>query len=334
MADKSKEGFWKDKRVLVTGAGGFIGSHLAERLVELGAKTRAFVHYRADGSWGWLNNSPWKDRMEVLAGDICDRDSVFQAVEGMEIVFHLAALIAIPYSYHAPYSYYRTNVEGTLHLLQAARACRPHRIIHTSTSEVYGTAQYCPINEGHPLQTQSPYAASKCGADKLVEAFFHSYELPVVTVRPFNTFGPRQSSRAIVPAIITQCLTRETIRLGNLHPTRDLNFVEDIVEGFLCAAIAEKAVGWTVNLGTGREISIQTLAEKIAELTSHSIALEQDSKRVRPQHSEVERLVADNSLARQLLGWAPKIRLEEGLKVTIDWTREHLDGYRPGVYVL
>jgi len=229
---------WKGKRVLVTGAGGFIGSHLTERLAQLGAKTRALVHYHASGSWGWLDGSPYQDEIEVVAGDVCDQESVRQAVEGREVVFHLAALIAIPYSYHAPKSYVRTNVEGTLHVLQAAREFGVARLIHTSTSEVYGTARYTPIDEAHPLQAQSPYAAAKIGADKLVESFHLSYSLPVVILRPFNTFGPRQSARAVVPTIIAQCLADSKVRLGNLSPTRDLTYVTDTIEGFVQAAEA------------------------------------------------------------------------------------------------
>jgi NAD dependent epimerase/dehydratase len=220
---------WNGKHVLVTGAGGFIGSHLTERLVELGANTRALVHYNALGAWGWLDQSPLCDDIQVLAGDVCDRDSVRQAMRGVEMVFHLAALIAIPYSYHAPASYVRTNVEGALNVLQAARELGVERVVHTSSSEVYGTARYVPIDEAHPLQGQSPYSASKIGADKLAEAFYVSFDLPVVTVRPFNTFGPRQSARAVIPTIITQCLTQEVVRLGNLTPTRDLNYVTNLV---------------------------------------------------------------------------------------------------------
>jgi dTDP-glucose 4,6-dehydratase len=286
---------WNGKRSLVTGAGGFIGSHLTEQLVELGADTRALVHYNALGTWGWLDQSPMRDEVQVVSGDICDRDSVRQAMQGVEIVFHLAALIAIPYSYHAPASYVRTNVEGTLNVLQVARELGVERVVHTSTSEVYGTARYVPMDEAHPLQGQSPYAASKIGADKLAEAFYLSFGLPVVTVRPFNTFGPRQSARAVIPTIITQCLTGETVRLGNLHPTRDLNYVTNTMEGFLLAASIPAAVGQTINLGSGREISIGDLAQLIARLTGRPLTIESDGQRVRPDKSEVERLLADNT---------------------------------------
>jgi len=325
---------WRGTRVLVTGAGGFIGSHLAERLVELGGSVRALVRYRSNGSWGWLDHSPLKGELEVVAGDVTDRDAVTQALQGVEVVFHLAAFIAIPYSYQAPESFIRANAQGALTLLQAARAQGVARFVHTSTSEVYGTARSVPITEEHPLQAQSPYAASKIAADKLVESFGLSFGLPVVTVRPFNTFGPRQSARAVVPTIITQCLTEPTVRLGNLTPTRDLTYVTDTVEGFVRAASAPQAVGRTINLGTGREISIGDLARLIAELSERQVDVVQEPQRVRPQASEVERLLADNRLARELLGWQPAVPLEEGLRLTIEWMREHLDGYRPGAYVV
>jgi dTDP-glucose 4,6-dehydratase len=325
---------WSGRRVLVTGAGGFIGSHLTERLVEVGAKVRALVHYNAQGTRGWLEMSPVQGEMGVVAGDVCDRDSVRQAAEGMDVIFHLAALIAIPYSYHAPASYLRTNVEGTLNVLQAAREHGVGCLVHTSTSEVYGTARYVPINETHPLQGQSPYSASKIAADKMVEAFHLSFDLPTVTVRPFNTFGPRQSARAVVPTIITQCLSGGPVRLGNLHPTRDLNYVADTVEGFVQAASVPEAIGQTVNVGSGREISVRDLAAVIAGLTGRSLALESDVQRVRPARTEVERLVADNRLARKLLGWEPRVSLEDGLARTIEWIRTNLQWYRPEIYAL
>ncbi|MDY6876670.1 MAG: GDP-mannose 4,6-dehydratase [Chloroflexota bacterium] len=325
---------WNNKRVLVTGAGGFIGSHLTERLVDLGASTRALVHYNALGTWGWLDESPFRNDIEVVAGDICDRDSVRQAMQSVEIVFHLAALIAIPYSYYAPASYVGTNVGGTLNVLQVARDLGVERIVHTSTSEVYGAARYVPIDETHPLQGQSPYSASKIGADKMAEAFHLSFDLPVVTARPFNTFGPRQSARAVIPTIITQCLTGETVRLGNLYPTRDLNYVADIVEGYLLAASVPTVVGRTINLGSGREISIGELAQLIARLIDRPLTIKSDEQRVRPEKSEVERLLADNTLARTLLGWSPVVTLKEGLEHTIEWMRQHLERYRPDVYVL
>jgi dTDP-glucose 4,6-dehydratase len=325
---------WAGKRVLVTGAGGFIGSHLAERLAQAGATTRALVHYNALGAAGWLDRSAARGDIEVLAGDIVDRDSVRRAMKDVEIVFHLAALIAIPYSYDAPLSYVRTNIEGTLNVLQVARDVEVERVVHTSTSEVYGTARVVPINESHPLQGQSPYSASKIGADKIAEAFHLSFAVPVVIVRPFNTYGPRQSARAVVPTIITQSLTGKTVRLGSLHPTRDLNYVTDTVEGFLRAASVPEAIGRTINLGSGKEISIGDLAEIIARLVNQDVTVERDEQRVRPNESEVERLLADNTLAQTVLGWKPVVNLEEGLAHTIDWMREHLELYRPNDYVV
>lgn len=325
---------WCNKRVLVTGAGGFIGSHLIERLVEAGARVRGLVHYNAKGSWGWLDETPVLQEIQVILGDVCDRDSVRQAMEGMEVVFHLAALIAIPYSYQSPASYIRTNIEGTLNVLQVARELKVDRLVYTSTSEVYGTARQIPISESHPLQGQSPYAASKIGADKMVEAFHLSFGLPVVTVRPFNTFGPRQSARAVVPTIINQYLAGQLIRLGNLHPTRDLNYVSNIVEGFLLAGSADSAVGRVLNLGSGREISIRDLARSIGDLLGYRGSIEIDERRVRPQQSEVDRLVADSTLAQELLGWKPTVSLEEGLMHTLDWMRGHLHLYRPSTYVV
>ena len=324
---------WKGRRVLVTGAGGFIGSHLVERLVR-GASVRALVHYNALGNWGWLDQSLVRDQVEVVAGDICDRDSVRLAVETREVVFHLAALIAIPYSYRNPASFLRTNIEGTLNVLQAAREEKIECLVHTSTSEVYGTARYAPIDEAHPLQGQSPYAASKIGADKMAEAFHLSFGLPVVTVRPFNTFGPRQSDRAVIPTIIAQCLTTGCISLGNLHATRDFNFVANTVEGFLRAGSTPEAIGKTINLGSGREISIGDLAELISELAGKPVTIEQKAKRLRPEKSEVERLLANTELANRVLHWRPEIGLEEGLTQTIDWMRGNLQCYRPGVYVV
>ncbi|MCC7450492.1 MAG: SDR family NAD(P)-dependent oxidoreductase [Anaerolineae bacterium] len=325
---------WNGKRVLVTGAGGFIGSHLTERLVERGADVRALVHYNALGTWGWLDQSPLRDQMQVIAGDIADRDSVRHAMQDVEVVFHLAALIAIPYSYQAPLSYVRTNIEGTLNVLQNARDLNITRVVHTSTSEVYGTARYAPIDEAHPLQGQSPYSASKIGADKIAESFHLSFDVPVVTVRPFNTFGPRQSARAVIPTIITQCLTGDTVKLGSLHPTRDLNYVSNTVDGFVLAASTPEAIGQTINLGSGREISVGDLAQLIARLTGRDITIQADEQRVRPGKSEVERLLADNTKARAVLGWEPKVTLDEGLTRTIAWVQQHLERYRPGVYVV
>ena len=321
------------KRVLVTGAGGFIGSHLTERLVESGAEIRALVHYRSDNSWGCLETSDLKSEIEVVLGDVRDGDCVRRTLQGVDIVFHLAALIGIPYSYHAPLSYVRTNVEGTLNVLQAAHDLGVERVIHTSTSEVYGTASFVPITEGHLLQGQSPYSASKIGADKMAEAFHLSFNLPVVTVRPFNAFGPRQSARAVIPTIIGQCLKGDIVSLGSLKPTRDLNFVSDTVDGFLKAATADRAIGKTVNLGSGREISIGDLARLIGTLMGKDIVVSTDPARVRPEHSEVQRLLADNTLAREILHWEPKVSLEQGLERTIQWLEGNVERYRPDVYV-
>lgn len=325
---------WTNQNVLVTGAGGFIGSHLAERLVTLGANVRAMVHYNALGRAGWLDESPLRRDMEIFAGDIADRDSVDQAVTGRQTVFHLAALIAIPYSYQAPASYVRTNVEGTLNVLTAGRRHGVGRILQTSTSEVYGTARYAPIDEAHPLQGQSPYSASKIGADKMAEAFAASFEVPVVVVRPFNTFGPRQSARAVIPTIITQLLDQGTVKLGNTHPTRDLNFVSNTVEAFLAAGSSPAALGRTVHFGSGREISIGDLAALIAKLMGCELDVSLEEQRQRPPASEVERLLADNRLAAELLDWKPGVSLEEGLESTIAWFRENRHRYTSDRYVV
>jgi dTDP-glucose 4,6-dehydratase len=322
----------KGKRVLVTGAGGFIGSHLVEALVESGAKVRAFVHYRGNGSWGWLDHSTHKTHFEVVAGDVTDRDSVANAMKSASVVFHLAALIGIPYSYHAPVSYMRTNIEGSLNVLQAAREAGVERVIHTSTSEVYGTARYVPMNEDHPLQGQSPYSASKIGADKLAEAFHLSFGIPVVTIRPFNAFGPRQSARAVIPTIISQCLSGQTVKLGNLIPTRDFNYVSNTVDAFLRCADFPGAIGKTINVGSGSEISVGELVKKIGKILGREIRITREHKRSRPTESEVERLVADNSLARKTLKWEPKVGLDEGLLKTADWIRSNLDEYRTNKY--
>ena len=322
----------RGKKVLVTGAAGFIGSHLAERLLALGADVRAFVHYNSLGSTGWLDESASAADIDVYFGDIADRDSVRDAMAGRDIVFHLAALIGIPYSYIAPESYVRTNVTGTLNVLQAARETGA-LVIHTSTSEVYGTAQFVPITETHPLQGQSPYSASKIGADQLAQSFHRSFGLPVVTVRPFNTYGPRQSLRAIIPTIITQALKGSGVRLGNLSPTRDLNFVSDTVEGFVRAASTPEAVGETFNLGSGREISIGDLVDLIARQIGRQISPAVDNERVRPSGSEVERLLADASRARKVLGWSPSVSLEDGIRRTLEWLQRNAKHYGSVGYV-
>jgi dTDP-glucose 4,6-dehydratase len=326
--------FWTDKRVLVTGAGGFIGSHLVEHLVECGATVRALIHYNSAQSWGLLTDSPLQHDFEVVLGDVRDRESLKRAFQDVHTVFHLAALVGIPYSYHSPISYVRTNIEGTLNVLELAREFSVQRVVQTSTSEVYGTAQYVPIDEAHPLQGQSPYAASKIAADKLAESFHYAYGLNVTLVRPFNTFGPRQSARAVIPSIITQCLTQQTVCLGNTDPTRDFTYVSDTVDAFLCAAASPEAVGHTLHFGSGREVRIADLAHLIGALTGGTVDLRRDANRVRPEASEVQRLVADTTRAQELLGWTPQVTLEDGWRCTIAWVERHLKAYRPAVYAV
>lgn len=323
---------WTNHRVLVTGGGGFIGSHLVERLVSLGATTRVLVRYTSSGTWGWLDDSPVKSQMDVFAGDICDRDVLARAMQGVETVFHLAALIGIPYSYDAPASYLRTNVEGTLAVLQTALAAGVRRVVHTSTSEVYGTALHVPIDERHPLQTQSPYSASKAGADLMATAFHRSFGLDVVTVRPFNTYGPRQSARAVIPTIITQALAGSAIRLGHLSPTRDFTYIADTVDAFVRAADAPDATGQVFNIGSGQEISVGDLVRTIQAITGTTVPVVTDAARDRPEASEVERLCADASRARATLGWSPRYRLVEGLTETVAWMKDNLERYRIGSY--
>jgi NAD dependent epimerase/dehydratase len=325
---------WSGRRVLVTGAGGFIGSHLCEQLVDLGANVRAFVEYNSLGSWGWLDQSPRRGELEVVLGDVRDADSIASAAHGVDTVFHLAALIAIPFSYEAPLAYLQTNAIGTANVLRAAQRAGCRRVVHTSTSEVYGTARYVPMDEGHPLQAQSPYAASKIAADKIAESFHLSFGVPVSTLRPFNTYGPRQSARAVIPTIVTQALTGQTVALGNVTPTRDFIYVTDAVDAFVQISDCEAAVGRVVNAGSGREISIGSLAERIEELVDRRIRVERDPDRVRPADSEVERLCANATLARELFGWAPTVDLDEGLRATAAWIAENLDGYRVGVYTV
>lgn len=325
---------WSHQTVFVTGAGGFIGSHLTERLAALGACTRALVRYNSAGSWGWLDSSPVKSDIEVILGDIRDRDSLRQAVRGVDIIFHLAALIAIPYSHHAPLSYVRTNVEGTLNVLQVAMDAGVGLVVHTSTSEVYGTARYVPIDETHPLQGQSPYSATKIGADKLAEAFYLSFGLPVAIIRPFNTYGPRQSARAVIPTIVTQALTGSAVHLGNLEPTRDFSYIVDTVEGFIRIAECPETVGQVINIGSGQEISIGDLANTVLNLIGRNMPVMCDDQRIRPGNSEVERLCADNSKAQDILGWQPRYPLEDGLARTIEWVESNLERYRPDIYAI
>jgi dTDP-glucose 4,6-dehydratase len=332
-----------NKQVLVTGADGFIGSHLTEALVRQGYKVKAFVYYNSFNSWGWLDHcgEDIKGHFEVFAGDIRDPHGVKSAMTGCEAVLHLAALIGIPFSYHSPSTYVETNINGTLNILQAARDLDVSRIIHTSTSEVYGTAQFVPITEKHPLQGQSPYSASKIAADQLAYAFYSSFNLPVITLRPFNTYGPRQSARAVIPTIITQIANKaSTIKLGATSPTRDFSFVEDTVSGFISSLKSEKGVGETINLGSNFEVSIEDTAKLIAEIMGVSVEISTDEERLRPENSEVERLWADNSKALEILGWRPSYAglngFREGLAKSIDWFTqpENLKLYKSGIYNL
>jgi NAD dependent epimerase/dehydratase len=323
---------WNHRTVLVTGAGGFIGSHLTERLVELGARTRALVRYNSVGSWGWLDHSPVKDDIEITIGDVRDRDSLRQAIRGADMVFHLAALISIPYSYQSPLSYIRTNVEGTANVLQLALEENVGLVVHTSTSEVFGTARTIPIDENHVLQGQSPYSATKIGADKLAEAYRLSFGLPVATIRPFNAYGPRQSARAIIPTIITQAQTQPFLSLGSLDPTRDFTFVADTVQGYIHIAEHPEAIGEVINVGSGQEISIGDLANLIMRLVGRDIPIVADKQRMRPPDSEVERLCADNSKAKRIIDWNPRVTLTQGLISTIEWMDQNLHRYRPEVY--
>ncbi len=324
------------KKVLVTGAAGFIGSHLVERLVSLGATTTAFVRYNSKNSWGFIDSfsDSVKKEIEIISGDVRDPDGVRKACKGKDFVFHLAALIGIPYSYVNPRDVVATNVGGTLNFLTAAVELDVGRIIVTSTSEVFGSAQYVPIDEKHPLQPQSPYAATKIAADKLAESFYATYKLPVVILRPFNTYGPRQSMRAVVPTIINQILAGDEVGLGNLDPTRDLTYVDDTVEGFIRAAIASDIEGESINLGVGSEISIGDLAKTISRLMGKELNLHQEEKRQRSKSSEVQRLLSNNAKARGLLNWTPRVSLEEGLQKTIVWMETNLRTYKIDSYVI
>jgi len=320
-------------RVLVTGAGGFIGSHLTEALARETDHVRALVRYTSTNSWGWLDALPAdvRPQIEVVRGDLKDADAVRKAVRGMDVVYHLGALIAIPYSYVHPGDFVQTNVLGTTHVLQACLEFSA-KLVHTSTSEVYGTALEVPIGEEHPLQAQSPYAATKIAADKLAQSFHLSFGLPVVTVRPFNTYGPRQSARAVIPTIITQALTSDRVKLGRLDPARDLTFVDDTVRGFILAGRTDGAVGQVLNLGCGRAVTIGELAKTILTLVASGATIEADPERVRPDESEVLTLVSRPDRARRVLGWRAAVGLEEGLRRTIEWVRCHLDRYKPGLY--
>ena len=325
---------WKNKTVLVTGAGGFIGSQLVEALLAEGAHVRAFVRYNSRGDPGFLRLLPAElsERLEVISGDLRDRSAIYDAVRGCDLVYHLGALISIPYSYRHPAEVAEVNFMGTLNVLMACRELGTARLVHTSTSEVYGTARRAPIDEEHPLQGQSPYSASKIGADKMAESFYCAYNLPVVTVRPFNTFGPRQSARAVIPTIIMQALVGNTIHLGNLDTTRDFTYVNDTVRGFMLAGSAVGVEGGVFNLGTGIEIRIGDIAQRIALKVGHKVEIIVEPQRLRPERSEVLRLISDNSLARTKLGWEPQVSLDEGLDKTIAWMRLHMDLYRPAQY--
>jgi NAD dependent epimerase/dehydratase len=329
----------KNKKVLVTGADGFIGSHLIEGLLDEGCDIRAFVYYNSFNSWGWLDTLPADKlkKIEIFCGDIRDPNGVRKAVEGIDIIFHLAALIAIPFSYHSPDSYIDTNIKGTLNVLQAARDNNCGKILVTSTSEVYGTAQYVPIDEKHPFQGQSPYSASKIGADRIAESFYRSFNMPVTIVRPFNTFGPRQSARAVIPTIITQLLAgRKEIKLGSLFPTRDLLYVKDTVKGFIEIAKSDKTTGEEINIATQTEISIGDLADKLIRAINPEAAVISEKQRIRPDKSEVERLLGSNEKILKLTNWKPEYSLDQGLTETIEWFRkeENLKKYKPEIYNL
>lgn len=321
------------KKILVTGAGGFMGSHLTELLVKEGFKVKAFVRYNSKNNWGWLENSDVKNEIEVITGDIRDYDSVYKTLQDCEAVFHLAALIGIPYSYVSPLAYIKTNVEGTYNVLQASKESGLKQVIVTSTSETYGTAQYVPIDEKHPMVGQSPYSASKIGADQLAISYYRSFNLPVKIVRPFNTYGPRQSARAIIPTIISQILSgKDSLELGNLNPTRDLSFVRDTSKGFYEIYKSDKLFGEIINIGMNEEISIGSLAKMISEILEREIIIENEPQRVRPENSEVERLMCDNSKIKENTQWLPDYDLKKGLQETINFIKENTNIYKPNLY--
>ncbi|CAN5305286.1 NAD-dependent 4,6-dehydratase LegB [soil metagenome] len=327
------------KKILVTGADGFIGSHLVEALITYGCNVRSFVFYNSFNSWGWLDSLPVsvQKELDVFAGDIRDPNGVANAMQGCDVVFHLAALIAIPFSYHSPDSYVDTNIKGTLNVLQAAQKLAVERVLVTSTSEVYGTAQYAPIDEKHPNQGQSPYSATKIGADRLAESFYRSFQTPVTIVRPFNTYGPRQSARAIIPTIITQLLLGSSeLKLGSLLPTRDFNYVKDTVNGFIALARADAAIGKEVNIATGIEVSMGDIANTLIEELNPNACILTEDERLRPENSEVFRLIGDNTLIKSLTDWSPEYDLRRGLRDTIQWFRipEHLSRYKSWLYNL
>lgn len=323
------------KKVLVTGADGFIGSHLTEHLLEKGYEVKAFTYYNSFNTWGWLDTFPKEklDQIEIFQGDIRDPNGVREAMKGVDGVFHLAALIAIPFSYHSPDSYVDTNIKGTLNVLQAARDLSLERVLITSTSEVYGTAQYVPIDEKHPYQGQSPYSATKIGADRLAESFYCSFELPVTIVRPFNTYGPRQSARAVIPTIISQLLAgKEEIRLGSLTPTRDFNYVKDTANGFYEIARSDRTIGEEINIATQQEISIGDLANELIRQINPNAKIVCETQRTRPEKSEVNRLLGSNEKIKRLTDWTPQYTFEQGLAETIEWIRHNMNAYKTDIY--
>ena len=325
------------KKVLVTGADGFIGSHLTETLLEAGYEVRAFVCYNSFNSWGWLDSFPKEklNQIEIFSGDVRDPNGVREALKGVDAAYHLAALIAIPFSYHSPDSYVDTNIKGTLNILQGARDLGTERVLITSTSEVYGTARYVPIDEAHPFQGQSPYSATKIGADRLAESFYRSFGLPVSIVRPFNTYGPRQSARAVIPTIISQLLAgKDEIRLGALTPTRDFNYVKDTAAGFLAIAESEQTIGEEINIATQREISIGELAQEIIRQIRPQAKIMCEEQRLRPEKSEVNRLLGSNEKLRRLTDWEPRYTFAEGIAETIAWMRGHMDAYKSDIYTV
>lgn len=326
---------WKEKKVFITGAGGFIGSHLTEALLQRGAHITALIHYNSRDNYGWLEELSGENHaaLRVVLGDVRDSNTMHKLAAGQNIIFHLAALIGIPYSYMAPAAYVETNIKGTLNMLQAGLEARVEKLVHTSTSEVYGTAIYTPIDEGHPLQGQSPYAASKIGADKLVESYCKSFSFPAVTVRPFNTFGPRQSARAVIPTIICQALKGIEVSLGSLDPVRDMTFVDDTVAGFIAAAETDHLSGETINLGTGRGVSIQELVDMIATLLKCEINITIDKERTRPSESEVLKLLSCADKAKCLMNWEAKTSLEDGLGKTVRWIADNLTTYKTRKFV-
>lgn len=325
------------KKILVTGADGFIGSHLVEKLIEEGYKVRAFAYYNSFNTWGWLDTLPKEilNEIEIFTGDIRDPNGVRESMKGIDEVHHLAALIAIPFSYHSPDSYVDTNIKGTLNVLQAARDLDTSRILITSTSEVYGTAKYVPIDEDHPYQGQSPYSATKIGADRMAESFYRSFDMPITIVRPFNAYGPRQSGRAVIPTIITQLLAgKEEIKLGSLTPTRDFNYVKDTVQGFIEIAQSDITIGEEINIATQQEISIGELAEEMIKQINPNAKIICEEERLRPEKSEVNRLLGSNEKIKRLTNWEPKYTLESGLSETIEWIKNNLDKYKIDIYNL